>query len=206
MRRPMRMAAPDIVLLVVGALLFGGATFAIAKQPGGLTGATSAAGFFDVTYSLSEAEIGSEAVSNFRTGSVTFDVTQQNVTRLTFAVTCTDPAGATIPYNLQLTLTPPAGIPVPKPVSGACGNGITIEIPITDAPSGATARGSTQIEATANLAPAANSTRAVGAWTVDYSGARRGGPATLPLPAGDPEGSISVTAETWAPRFAPVQR
>lgn len=208
MRDPMRMAGPDIVLFVVGAVLFGGATYAITQQPGGLTGVTSAAGVFDVTFQTSEAEIGNEAVASFRSGNVAFEVDEGNVTRLTFAVVCNDPAGAAVPFSISLTLTPPAGIPAPDPVNGNCGSDISIEIDVAPAPTAASVPGSTEDEARRNLATFPNATRAVGTWTVDFTGARQGGGTPLPIPgvAGDPGGSITLTAETWQPRFAPVQR
>lgn len=206
MRAPMRMAGPDIVLLVVGALLFGGATYAIAQQPGGLTGQASAAGVFSVTFPLSEAEIGNEAVGSYRSASVTFDVTQENVTRLTFTAVCNDAASAAVPFTITLTLTPPAGITAPGPVSGPCGSDLSLPIDVASAPADSAVPGTTEDEARENLAEQDNATAALGTWTVDVSGAR-GPTGGLPLPgAGDPGGSISLIAETWAPRFAPVQR
>jgi len=207
MRRPMRMAGPDIVLLVVGALVFGGATYAIAKQPGGLTGNASAAGVFTVTFVTSEAEGGEADVGSFRQASTTFDLEDRNVSRVTFDVVCSDPATAAVPFVIQLTVTPPAGIPAPEPKSGNCGSAITVDVPIADVPETASVPGTLEEDARANLAEFPNATRAIGTWTIDVSGARQGGPAgALPIPAGDPSGAIALTIESWEPRFAPIQR
>lgn len=200
----MRMAGPDVVLFVVGALLFGGATYAIIASDGGL-GGTSAAGVFDVTFAASEVAIDEVAVGSMRAGTADFQVNQTNVGAIIVTIACADQAGAVAPFNLQVQVSGPNGLTGEG--SGACGQDATIEIPVSESPPAIAVPGSTEDEARANLPALDNATRAAGAWSVTVSGGRSAGPASaLPVPVGDPSGTITLTASVWEPTFTPVQR
>lgn len=198
----MRMAGPDIVLFVVGALLFGGATFAIVSE-GALGTTGSAAGVFNVAYETETAELESLGVADYRSATLTFDVAETNVAAIVVTLQCTDPASAAVPFAIQATLTSPGGDVVDA--TGACGSDLVLEAPITEPPSGTTVLGSTEDEARENLPEVENATAAQGTWTLTISGGRQGAPA-IPLPVGNPSGNAVVTAEVWEPRFTPVAR
>lgn len=200
----MRMAGPDIVLFVVGLLLFGGAGYAIVTSEGGLAGSGSALSTYAVTWSTSEVEIGSEAVSSFRDTSIPFTVTEQNVTALVFTISCTDPPGAAVPFQVTATVTGPSGNAT-EPVDAACGTDIVIDVPVADVPDPTNVRGATEEAARENLALAGNATNAVGEWTLTLTGERGDAP-VLPVPVAEPTGIATLAAQTWTPEFAPVQR
>lgn len=197
----MRMAGPDIVLFVVGALLFGGATYAIVSE-GALGTTGSAAGVFNVAYETETVELDSLAVADYRSATLEFDVAQGNVSKLVVTLGCTDPVSAAVPFTIQATLTGPGGLMGEG--SGACGTAIVIEVPVADAPTAATVLGSTEDEARENLPEADNATAAQGAWTLEISGGRQGAPPILPV--GNPGGTAVVSAEVWTPTFTPVVR
>lgn len=199
----MQMAGPDIVLFVVGALLFGGATYAIVTSDD-LGGSTSALGVFQVSYTSSLVELGQETPASLRSATATFDVTQANVSALTLTISCTGAtAGGPVPFNLQVTVEGPGGITTDG--TGTCASGVTIDIPVAAMPPATSVAGTTEAEANDNLALAENATAAQGAWTVTVSGSRQGTGA-LPVPVGDPGGTIVLAAEVWTPQFSPIQR
>lgn len=198
----MQMAGPDIVLFVVGALLFGGATYAIVSSDGDLGGAGSPVGAFRVTYRPAMVEVGQEALATMRSGSAEFTVNESNVLRVLVTVECADPASVTpAPFQVQVTASGPNGLTGDG--SGACGSPITVEIQTGEAlPGDTTAPGATEGEARTNLPDATNAT-ANGAWSVTVSGSRGSAPA---LPVGDPSGSVTLAVEVAEPSFAPIQR
>lgn len=199
----MRMAGPDIVLFVVGALLFGGAAYAIATTDGGLGGNASALGIYNVDYSAKAVEVGEESVADMRTATATFDVNATAVGRVMVTIACSDPANAVVPFSLQVQVEGPNGLKS-DPVSGSCSSETVIEVPVSAAPPATSVRGSTPEEAAGNLAPTADASLAVGEWKVTVSGGRSGAP--VGVPAGNPSGSITLSLEQWEPRLTPVQR
>lgn len=199
----MRMAGPDIVLFVIGALLFGGATYAIVSQPGGLGGAGSALGAFNVAWSPELVELESEPVANLRSGEVAFNVTRTDVSAIVVTLECSDAAPVSpVPFNVQVSVAGPHGLA--KEGSGSCGQPIVIEVPTGFAlptEKGVVA-GSTEAEARANLAADGNTT-ATGTWTVTVSGSRGQTPT---LPVGDPSGSVTLAVEVAKATLTPIQR
>ena len=206
----MRMAGPDIVLFLVGALLFTGATAAIVTRDGGLDafgGGGSALGFYSVAYTTAETAVGEAASVSFDSGEASFDVNQTNVANLIVVIECSGDVPGPAAFTITLTVTPPAssGLTV-EPQQIGCSNQEVV-IPVTAVPETGTVRGGSEAEARENLGQDANATRAQGTWTVAVSGSRGGGPATIPgLPAGTPTGTIATKVETWEPAFTPVQQ
>lgn len=201
----MRMAGPDVVLFVVGALLFGGAGYAIYSEGSGLRGASSALGVFEVTYATAQREVGSEAIE-VRDGSVVFDVTDANVASVVVTIDCSDgAAGNALAFTLEVTVTGPNGLA--SEASGTCGTPIEVEVPVAEAPTRNTVAGSTEEEARENLPVSENATAAQGAWTVTLTGDRAAGPGpALPVPIPDPTATATLKVAVWEPSFAPVQR
>lgn len=205
----MRMAGPDVVLFVVGALLFSGATAAIVTREGGvgaLGAGGSALGVYNVAYATRTIEGESADVPSWASATAEFTVNNTRVTRLLLAIECADPvpAGAA-PYTLRIEVAAPNNITV-DPIDVGCS---TTEIPIevTPVPSLTTVRGRTEEEARANLPEDANATLAVGIWTFTVTGSRT--PPAIPIapPAAIPaNGQMTLNAEAWEPSFTPVQR
>src|SRR5688500_8402543 len=109
----MGMAGPDIVLFVVGFVLFAGAGYALVAQ-GDLGGGSSPTNAYSVLYPLSKVEAGKANVPDFGSASPTIPVTLGNVTKVTVTLACNDavPGGT---FNLQVNIEPPNGIaPVSK--------------------------------------------------------------------------------------------
>lgn len=196
----MRMAGPDLVLFVVGALLFGGASYAIVAEGG--VGSSSALGVFEVSFDTSAEEVGSEDVQSFRSASAEFDVSADRVSKVVVTVQCADPAGAAAPFTLQVAVEGPNGLGAP-PQSGTCGQPLEIPIEVAPVPADTTVQARTEEEARERV-QSENSTAAQGTWTVTVTGGRSA-PA-LPVNPGDPGGSIALSVEQWAPTFTPVQR
>lgn len=206
----MRMAGPDIVLFVVGALLFSGATAAIVTREGGI-GALgeggSALGIYNVAYSTEESAVGEAASVSFGSGEASFDVTSADVSKVVLVVECSDSVPGPAGYTVTVEVTPPAGSNLTyEPQSVSCGSA---EVPfdVADVPPGGTVRGGTPDEARANVGADANATKAMGKWTFKVTGARNGPAAPLPLPAQTvPSGSLALKVETWEPTLTPVQK
>lgn len=199
----MRMAGPDIVLFVVGALLFGGAALAIASQDGDLGAPGSALGIYNVDYSAKSLEVGTQDVADFRSATATFDVNATNVGKVLVTIRCSDTANAVVPFNLQILVEGPNGLGSDD-VSGNCAGETVVEIPVSSQPPATTAQGSTPEAAREGLPQLPDGLKAVGAWKVTVSGARGGSP--VPVPAGNPGGSVVLSVEQWEPRLTPVQR
>lgn len=204
----MRMAGPDIVLFVVGAVLFGGATYAIVSLDGGL-GSTSAAGFFDVTFATTDEELANEPVGDLRSATTDVAIDEaaaRHLVALVFSVECSDlPAGAAAPFNIQLAVTGPNG--QSDEASGACGSAVELSFPIADVPPDTIATGSTEEEARGGFEQSVHAgppSPAIGTWSVTVSGGR-GGPTGV-IPVGNPSGAIVVTAQEWTPTFTPGTR
>ena len=197
----MRMAGPDIVLFVVGALLFGGASFAIANTEGGLAGAGSALGIFQVAWSASEEEVGSADVASVRSATETFTIDAQNVASVVVEVSCSDPAPGPAAFTVTVDVTGPNGLSGSG--SGSCSAGVVVPVEIAPAPAPGQVQGATEEEARRNLAPGGNAT-ANGQWTVTVSGGRGGG--AVPVPVADPSGTITLSIETYEARLTPIQR
>lgn len=202
----MRMAGPDIVLFVVGALLFSGATAAIVTREGGvgaLGAGGSALGIYDVTYSTRTVEGEAAAVASFASHTSEFDVNNTDVSVVTIVIACTDPVPAGSTYALRVEVTAPNNLTV-EPQDVQCG-AVEIPVEVTPVPSRTTIQGGTAAEARANLGRDANATKALGTWTVTVTGSRGAAPIGLPGPA-VPSGSIALKVETWEPTLTPVQK
>lgn len=208
----MRLAGPDIVLFVVGLLLFSGASYAIYEQGGlaALQEPTSALGQFAVVFDTSTVELETRDVASMRSVDETFDVNASRVSQVTVVVTCTDAQAANVaPFQLQVQVSGPAGLTGEG--SGTCGTDIPIEIDVADVPAETLIGAETQTEAEEAYHELeteqadANLTRAQGSWTVSVTGGRSAGPLPVPDQVPPPSGSIAFTFQQWEPRFNAVQ-
>lgn len=207
----MRLAGPDIVLFVVGLLLFGGASYAIYEQGGlaALQEQTSALGQFTVAFPTSSTEVDTRDVANLRSAEETFDVNASRVSHVFVVVTCTDQqAGTVAPFNLEVQVAGPNGLTGEG--IGTCGTDIPVEVMVADVPDGTTIAAETETEAEEvyhglETEQNGNVTRARGTWTVTVTGARSAGPLPVPEQVPPPSGSITLSIEQWEPRFTAVQ-
>lgn len=191
----MRIAGPDVVLFVVGLVLFSGAGYALVET-GGL--GASATGIYDVRYASADVELASGTIASYQSASVPFTLDRVGLASLTIALTCTDtvPGGT---YNYQVQVEPPAGSNVTvDPVGGACNGERLIEVPLSTPPNAtATLQADSLDEANARAAQWETDTSYRGEWTVTIAGAR-GGAGPIPgLPAAPPAGSLVVTGKAW---------
>jgi len=202
----MRMAGPDIVLFVIGALLFGGATYAIVSSPSGLGGAGSPLGLFTVTFDEETVELDSQTAPSLRDATLEFEVAAANVSSLEFVIACTGTAGDVGPvaFTLAVQVTGPNGLAGEG--TGSCGQGVVVPIEVAPMPESTSAQGSDEAEATANVPEQPSARAAQGTWTVEIAGSRSGAPSPLPINPSDPGGTVTLNAIEWTPRLAPVTR
>lgn len=199
----MRMTGPDLVLFVVGALLLGGASFAIATMDGGFGDSGSALGIYDVAWEERTVEVGSANVASVRSATETFEVAHSHLAAIVVTVECQDAAGALpVAFQLQVEVEGPDGLTGEG--TGSCAGGSTTTVEVGTRPADGAVSGTTEQEARENLAADGNTTRGSGTWTVTVSGSRGSGAG--PVPVGDPAGTITLEAQTYEPRFSPVQR
>lgn len=200
----MGMAGPDIVLFVVGAVLFGGATYAIVALDGDV-GSTSALGVFQVTYGAELTEIGAEDVASLRSATATFDLNLSAPLRAIVTVSCADGPGqiGAVPFTLQVAVEGPNG--QTGEGNGQCGEDVLVEVPLGEMPPATSVSGRTEEEARANLPRSDGADAASGTWTVTVTGARAS-QQPVGLPVVDPAGTITFSVEEAAAQLAPVQR
>ena len=203
----MRIAGPDVILFVVGLLLFSGAGYALVVQGGtdvlGQPG--SATGFYTVAFPLETVPVGEPApVQSFQGAQAVFQVNATNVRTVIVEVECNDPVpGGT--YQVTVEVAGPNGLTA-EPATGNCGSALAVEVPVAEPPAAATVQGGTLDEARESLPASENATAAQGEWTVTVTGSRGGTPLPgLPGP-GTPGGSIAMSVERWEPELSPVQR
>ncbi len=198
----MRMAGPDIILFVIGALLFAGAGYGLVATGGLDSGATSALGVFNVRFTSATVDLDPQSVPDLGgQREVKFDVTQADVSAVTVTVRCGGTAAA-LPFTITVNVAGPNGLAGQG--NGNCANGATIDIPVTTAPTAAAVQANTEAEAREALPQSANATLAQGSWTITLNGARGGG---IPNVAQtNPTGTVGMSLETWQPVFEPVQK
>lgn len=201
----MRIAAPDVLLFGIGLLLVAGSAYALYLQGGvdALSGG-SPTSVFNVDYQTSTVELAKENVANFASASPTFNVNQTNVAKILVTIACADPVPGSS-FNLQVLVEGPNGLKSDRR-AGACGSSLVVEVDVAQRPDPTVAQGRTVEEARASLDERAdaNSTLAVGEWKVTVNGAR--GPGLPGLPAGNPSGTITLSADVWEPRFAAIPK
>lgn len=196
----MGMAGPDIVLFVVGFVLFAGAGYALVAQ-GDLGGGGSPTGAYSVLFPLSKVEAGKANVPDFGTSSVTVPVTLTNVSKVTVTFACNDVVPASGTFTVQVNIEPPNGLE--KVTKGAtCSGKMEFDVPVASVPPPTAVAGRDKNAAAATLGSDANATRAAGDWKISVSGARGGTP--VGLPAGNPSGTVTLVASQWAPELTPV--
>lgn len=195
------------MLFVLGLLLITGSGVGLYSTGGfrTVTQAGSALGLFNVTFATSTVDGGTKTVPSYSSGSQTFDVKQTNITKATFVLQCTDPAGGTPAYQITVSVAGPNGLKSdPKTVT--CSSSAPVEVTVTGKPANGAVQGSTEDQARANLENDPNATKAVGTWTVSYSGARQ----TLPIPPAvgqvTPSGSIKLNLDQWQPKLTPESK
>lgn len=196
----MRMAGPDVVLFIVGALLFGGALTAIivTQGPGAFSGTAGGAGAFTVSWPTTTKDLAKVQVADFSAASASFKVDQTNVGNVTVKVNCQDsPVGGAASFALTVKVEGPSGIaPVTK--NANCGDRIEIPVHVQNAPPATAVANSDDV-------PAA-STVGQGDWKVTVSGQRPApGGVGLPLPGQtNPGGDIGLTVETFAAKVESI--
>lgn len=200
------MIAADAILLVAGLLLFGGATAGLVSMGGfeTIVQQTSPTGLFNVTFALSTLTLAEKTVTSYASGSLNFEVTTPNMTKLKFSVLCTDPAPSGMPpYEVTVRVEGPNGT-TGGPKTANCGTSLEIDIPLANPPSPGTVPGETEKEARGNLATSPNGTKALGTWKVTYSGKR----ATLPLQPdlAVPGGTVRLGGEEWKAKLTAIPK
>jgi hypothetical protein len=206
----MRMAGPDVVLFIVGALLFGGALTAIivTEGPEAFAGGSSATGAYTVTYSTASAQVAKTAVADFSAaGSVPAAVNGSNIKSVKVSVECTDSqAGAVAPFSLSVTVKGPGNQTAKK--DGTCGTPIVLDFAINPVPGDTSASGPTQADAAASLPKGANDTAARGTWTVSFTGGRGSPAGGLPVqpPGTAPGGNVVESLETYTPKLTAISK
>ncbi|MEA3201305.1 MAG: hypothetical protein QOE90_2733 [Thermoplasmata archaeon] len=199
----MRMAGPDVVLFIVGALLFGGALTAIivTQGPGAFSGTAGGAGLFTVSWPMQSKDMPKATVGDFAAASATFKVTDANVANVTVKIDCSDSVpGGVAPFALSVTVAGPQGQSGKK--DGNCGDAINVPIHVQDAPPGTTVANADQVQAS-------SSTLGQGDWKVTVTGARgspAGGLPGLPVTQADPSGDIAFSVQTFAPKLDPIAK
>ena len=201
----MRMAGPDIVLFVVGLLLFGGATFAIVKTQGGaaLGSAGAASGVYTVTYTEKDLFTKGVDIADAASGSADVAVANEGVGTVQITVTCADPSPAPVgQFAISVTVTGPNGLTGKG--AGTCGTPVVVKVSVAPKPADTTASGNTAGDAEKSLPAPENATAAKGSWKVAVSGGR-GTPVGIPAgtPA-EPSAHVELKAIGWAAKLTPL--
>lgn len=123
----MRMVGPDFALFIVGALLFGGATYGLIVTQSDDSSGTQ----YDVKWATQELAASPQTFTEPTPVDVTGDATNvTNIAKVAFTVTCNDANSArqTAPYTLTVTFPAlPAGVAKPEDARVPC-NGQAQEI------------------------------------------------------------------------------
>lgn len=201
----MKLVGADIVLLVVGVVLF--ATAGTALVQGGYLaanggGAASPTGAYNVAYSTSELKLAAQTVADMTSADLATKVTTANVTKAVVRVDCSDsvPAGGPA-FTLTVTVTAPNGLKA-DPVTKPCGT-IEIDVAVAPVPPPGTVQGGTPKEAAKNLGASADAAKAEGDWKVHVAGFRGTAGA---LPVVHPSGSMSLSVLVWRATVAAVPK
>lgn len=195
----MKLAGPDLILFVIGFVLFAGAGYGLYATSGGDGSEGSASGLFRVDYDTTLVTVGEETVADLGgTRALEFEVAELDVTQVLVDVACTGQA-ASLPYTLMVKVEGPGGRV--GEASGTC-DGVSIAVPVSEVPASHTVEGDTADEAHENLGEHANATAAVGTWTVTVSGSR--GANGVPVPGPGPGGVVTLGVEKWTHRFTAV--
>lgn len=196
---------PAIVLLVVGVILFGTASTGIANWYGTDLGGAgeSPIGLYNVQWATSDRSAGTENVASFASATVEFDVSDPNITAVTFKIRCQE-NNAQFPFNYQVQIRGPHNASASSP-SGSCATPRDIVVPVTAVPSANQTTGADEDAARAALEDP-NATRAVGGWTVTISGSRTTVTGPLTMVIGPPSGSVELVVKKWSAALTPVLR
>lgn len=195
-----RMDAPQLVLLVTGALLVGGGTTGLV-----LYGGEGTDTLYAVTFPTTTQDLALDAADwSGASGSFAFRVTRLNVTEVAVTTTCRDanPLGGQVPVTVTLTVTGPGGLT--GDASGACGSEISVPVGTGTVPAATTARGTSPENAVRNLPASFSTTNATGDWDVEVAAARSGQGGILPGQAGAPSGTVTVAVTGYAAVAAPA--
>ena len=194
------MDAPQLVLLVTGALLVGGGTTGLV-----LYGGEGAATLYAVTFPTTTQDLPLDAPDWSGNGdSFAFRITRANVTSVEVATTCTDanPLGGQVPVAITLTVTGPNGLTGEG--SGTCGSSVSVPVATGTVPPETTAQGTSPEDAVRSLPPSFASTNATGDWTVELVAARSGQGGVLPGQAGVASGTVSIAVTSYSAVAAPA--
>lgn len=195
-----RMDAPQLVLLVTGALLVGGGTTGLV-----LYGGEATATLYAVTFLTTTQDLPLEAPDwTGAGGSFAFRVTRSNVTSVDVTTTCTDanPLGGQVPVAVTVTVTGPNGLTGEE--SGNCGSEISVPVAVATMPASTTSKGTSPDDAVRALPASFASTNATGDWTVEVVAARSGQGGILPGEAGVASGTVSVAVTGYEAVAAPA--
>lgn len=194
------MDAPQLVLLLTGALLMGGGAVGLV-----VFGEEGAEALYAITFASTTQELPVADNAWTGTGTFEFDVTATNVTELVVTVTCAEstpvPIGTAAPATVTVTVTGPNGLTGDG--SGRCGSDVVVEVPVGSTPSSTTATGTSEADAVRSLPGSFTTTNATGAWTVEVSAARAQNIPGAPQPGG--QVTVEVARYEAAAQAAPVR-
>lgn len=195
------MDAPQLVLLLIGALLVGGGTTGLV-----LFGGEGAATLYAVTFPTTTQDLPLEGDWSGAGGSFAFAVTRLNVTAVNVATSCTDAnplGGQAAPVSVTVTVTGPNGLA--GEAAGNCGSAIEVPVVTGAVPAATTAQGTSPEDALRNLPPTFTLTNATGEWSVEVEASRSGqAGGILPGQAGQASGTLTVEVVAYDALAAPA--
>lgn len=204
----MKVLGADLILLVVGLLLVGGAGWPLVQggylaQNAAAGGGPGGQGLFDVAFSTAEQAAKQQNVPNMASSTAVFVVTDGNVTKVKVEVSCTDAAAGAqaSPFTFSITITGPGGL-TGSDTQNSCGPATVVEIMVAPVP-GAKKIGGADAGAAEAASRDANATKGQGNWTVTTSGQR--GTGVLPVqPIAPPPGIAKLAVTTWTAKATPA--
>lgn len=194
-------AGPDYVLLIVGILLFSGASYGITTLE------ETPAGVLSVTWNVAEATHATEPGA-FAEGSTAMKYanSHHNVTKVAVKATCADasPASGVSPATVEITVKAPDGKTDKK--AGRCGSDIpAVEFTFAAVPEPTTVAGSSE-EVAAELAKY-DTTAGLGVFEVTVKNTRQqSSPVGLPGAVGVAQGKVEVHIFHFEPVLKSVSR
>lgn len=186
----MRIAGPDVVLFVIGLLLFSGSVYGLVAT-GAFEGDTSALGAYSLSWSEETEETTLTEFATENSAPFNFTINENGVLAVTVVVACqhaaTTPPGVTT--SVDVTLTGPNGLNGTG--AGECGSPVTIDIPVDELPASGSAHADSPEAAVAEVTADVGKD-ALGEWSGEATFASSGSGTAVP---GLVEWSGDVTLE-----------
>ncbi len=199
----MRLAGADVVLFIVGAVLFTGSVYGLAREGAFGGGATSVYGLFNVGYASAEETLDATTFDTQPTVDVAFEVNGTGVQSVTLRIECAHatnigPASTTI----SVDVAGPNGLAGSG--SGACGGAFDVPVEVFPAPKGGTIEAANEAEARARASARLNA-NATGDWTATLSFSSQA--SAIPVTPIQWSGSVTpVLTRVSVATVAPVQK